>query len=242
MVTWVIFLTIGLVIGIAAGLFIGQLDDLKRKQHEEMQHKLESAEKELVDYKSKVTEHFVQTSVLVNNMTDSYKAIHDHLSTGAGTLCDSQLDVAKLNISEVNVIEKQVSTDELLVKPTNTQTNATNEQDQSAEQVLSEKVKIAGYGGQADIDVTESKTISDDEIREITQTQEQENLAEKAESSKVLDSTAENSSTDSSPNDSSLKANKEEEETELTAIPTSESSTNKDSEQKVEVNINRTVH
>ena len=218
-----------------------------------MQHKLESAEQELENYKNKVTEHFVQTSVLVNNMTDSYKAIHEHLSTGAGTLCDSQLDVAKLNISDVKVIEKQATTDEKMVKST-IQTEFVSEQDQLAEQVLSEKIKVAGYGGQADIEVTENNTISEEEIRKVTQAQE--NLEEEAESRKTLDSSAKDSSLqdsspkdtlplDSSPKDSSPKDSLpkgKEQEAESTDIPTSESSTKKDSEQKVEVTINRTVH
>ncbi len=194
MVTWVIFLTIGLVIGIAAGMFIGQLDDIKRKQREELQNKLDSTRQELADYKHKVTEHFVQTSALVNNMTESYKAIHDHLSVGAGTLCDSPLDVNKLNISEVNVIEKQPATEEQMLKAASTKAqddaqadadapdeNASadvsveakddpndvdgddKERQQTAEQVLTEKVKGAGFGG-VDLGEPESITVNDEKI------------------------------------------------------------------------------
>jgi uncharacterized membrane-anchored protein YhcB (DUF1043 family) len=110
MVTWVVFLTIGLVIGIAAGFFFGQLDGFKRRQREELQSKLESTQKELIDYKQEVTSHFVKTSTLVNNLTESYKAVHEHLAGGAKVLCDSQFQVKKLNIEDVKLIDEKTET------------------------------------------------------------------------------------------------------------------------------------
>ena len=107
MVTWVVFLTIGLVIGIAAGFFFGQLDGFKRRQREELQSKLESTQKTLAEYKQEVTAHFVKTSSLVNNLTESYKAVHEHLAGGAKVLCDSQLEVNKLNINDVKLIDEK---------------------------------------------------------------------------------------------------------------------------------------
>ena len=240
MVTWVIFLTIGLVIGIAAGMFIGQLDDIKRKQREELQKKLESAEQELVDYKCQVTEHFVKTSTLVNNMTESYKAIHDHLSIGAGTLCDSQLDVSKLNFTEVKVIEKQVTTDNQTVEATSTQAqddtsvdslNNTlvgslddTEANESAEQMLTEKARGAGFGGVGFEEVaeeTEGDTIVADGSRAVANAQE--SSEDETDSSKAVDSSV-----------------RGEEKEEIAAIPNSVSK--KDSKQKVEVTVNRIVH
>ena len=105
MVTWVVFLTIGLVIGIAAGFFFGQLDEVKRRQREELQAKLAHTEKALEDYKHEVTEHFMKTSNLVNNLTESYKAVHEHLAGGAKVLCQGQFEVEKLNIESVKLID-----------------------------------------------------------------------------------------------------------------------------------------
>lgn len=38
---------------------------------------------ELEEYRLEVKEHFVQTAELVNNLTRSYKAVYDHLESGA---------------------------------------------------------------------------------------------------------------------------------------------------------------
>lgn len=37
-----------------------------------------------------VTDHFVQTAKLINRLTDSYKAVFDHLSEGAENLVDPE--------------------------------------------------------------------------------------------------------------------------------------------------------
>ncbi|PKL94742.1 MAG: hypothetical protein CVV18_07980 [Gammaproteobacteria bacterium HGW-Gammaproteobacteria-8] len=39
-------------------------------------------------FKAEVTDHFVETARLINQMTDSYKAVFDHLSGGAQRLVD----------------------------------------------------------------------------------------------------------------------------------------------------------
>lgn len=45
-------------------------------------------EKENQRFKAEVTDHFVETARLINQMTDSYKAVFDHLSGGAQQLVD----------------------------------------------------------------------------------------------------------------------------------------------------------
>jgi len=41
-------------------------------------------------FKDEVTEHFVETARLINQMTDSYKQVFDHLSNGAEKLVDEK--------------------------------------------------------------------------------------------------------------------------------------------------------
>src|SRR6056297_4232909 len=41
-------------------------------------------------FKDEVTEHFVETARLINQMTDSYKQVFDHLSSGAEKLVDEK--------------------------------------------------------------------------------------------------------------------------------------------------------
>jgi len=54
--------------------------------HQNMRRKLKAlqdVEKEYKTYKEDVTEHFVGTAGLVNHLTQSYKAVYDHLEGGA---------------------------------------------------------------------------------------------------------------------------------------------------------------
>jgi uncharacterized protein len=44
--------------------------------------------KENARFREEVNEHFVQTAELINQLTDSYKAVFDHLSDGADKLVD----------------------------------------------------------------------------------------------------------------------------------------------------------
>ena len=105
MVTWVVYIAVGLIIGGAAGFFLGRLDDFSKKEKQAMQDKLKQARQELVDYKHEVTEHFVATAGLVNNLTESYQAVHEHLAKGAQSLCDHQVAVNRLEVTRPVVIE-----------------------------------------------------------------------------------------------------------------------------------------
>lgn len=82
-----IWILIGLVIGLAAGagaawyVLAGRggssptADELKRENER---------------IREEVNAHFVQTAELINQLTDSYKAVFDHLSDGADRLVDKE--------------------------------------------------------------------------------------------------------------------------------------------------------
>ena len=131
MVTWVVFLSVGLVVGLIAGVLFGQLDIFKKKQREELKTKLEAAEKELATYKMEVTEHFLVTASLVNSMTESYQAVHEHLAKGANRLCDSTVNVNRLSVAgnrqlDDKPLEKTLDTENLVQAdvPTQVRTQA----------------------------------------------------------------------------------------------------------------------
>jgi len=42
-------------------------------------------------FREEVNDHFVQTAELINRLTDSYKAVFDHLSDGAGRLVEDKV-------------------------------------------------------------------------------------------------------------------------------------------------------
>ena len=51
---------------------------------------VEALQKENAQFREEVNEHFVQTAELINRLTDSYKAVFDHLSEGADRLVDKE--------------------------------------------------------------------------------------------------------------------------------------------------------
>ncbi|WP_455375994.1 YhcB family protein [Kaarinaea lacus] len=99
MITWVLYLCIGVVIGGMAGFYFAKLDDFSKKQKQELEDKLQKSERELVEYKDQVTAHFVETANLINNMTESYQKVHEHLANGSVDLCNNAVEVNKLTIS-----------------------------------------------------------------------------------------------------------------------------------------------
>ena len=48
-----------------------------------LEQRLHQAESELQAYQRSVAEHFSQTSSLVNNLTQAYREVHEHLANGA---------------------------------------------------------------------------------------------------------------------------------------------------------------
>ena len=49
----------------------------------DLEQRLHQAESELQAYQRNVAEHFAQTSELVNNLTQAYREVHEHLAEGA---------------------------------------------------------------------------------------------------------------------------------------------------------------
>ena len=80
-------LAVGIVIGIAFTRRLGT--DATRIQ--QLEEKLESMSESHTEYRTNVSEHFNMTSELINQMTDSYKKVYEHLASGAQDLCSDQV-------------------------------------------------------------------------------------------------------------------------------------------------------
>jgi len=61
------------------------------EQQRELEQNLQSARKELDKYHQDVALHFAETSQLVNNLTKSYKEVHEHLAKGAIQLTNPEI-------------------------------------------------------------------------------------------------------------------------------------------------------
>ena len=89
---WIISI-LTLVTGGVIGYFAGRSGTSVTKQ-QDLTLQLEESQRQLNDYKQQVNEHFERTAELVNNMTESYKAVHQHLASSSEVLCDA--DTSKL--------------------------------------------------------------------------------------------------------------------------------------------------
>lgn len=81
--TGVLCFAAGVVAG--AGLLFWLLP--ARRQAGQLIRDRDEARQALDQYRDKVDDHFLHTAELVNDLTQSYRAVHEHLSTGALELC-----------------------------------------------------------------------------------------------------------------------------------------------------------
>jgi uncharacterized membrane-anchored protein YhcB (DUF1043 family) len=80
-----------LAVGLAFGLVLGRLVLPSATRARKLQREVETLRGEQARYQRQVTEHFQTTAVLVGDLTSSYKAVYEHLATGARTLSDPAL-------------------------------------------------------------------------------------------------------------------------------------------------------
>jgi uncharacterized membrane-anchored protein YhcB (DUF1043 family) len=74
---------LGLVLGcIATYIFLSRYSHTAKLREE-----LSELRERFSDYRDQVTQHFMRTSELVQEMTQSYRAVYEHLATGAQELC-----------------------------------------------------------------------------------------------------------------------------------------------------------
>ncbi|GGB83482.1 hypothetical protein GCM10011352_06660 [Marinobacterium zhoushanense] len=95
-------------VGVAIGLVIGYLlGRSNSSRQQEMASELDAARAELNKYKDEVTEHFETTAELVNGLTEQYRRVHQHLATGAQTLCSNEQPGEALQASLQPRLHKQ---------------------------------------------------------------------------------------------------------------------------------------
>ncbi|MBV1787283.1 YhcB family protein [Marinobacterium sp. D7] len=95
-------------VGVAIGLVIGYLLGRSNSgRQQEMASELDAARAELNKYKDEVTEHFETTAELVNGLTEQYRRVHQHLASGAQTLCTNEQPGEALQASLQPRLHKQ---------------------------------------------------------------------------------------------------------------------------------------
>jgi uncharacterized protein len=80
------WILIGLVVGLLAGGGVVWVYSTRVSKPDSV----ESLKQENARFREEVNDHFIQTAELINRLTDSYKAVFDHLSDGADKLVEEK--------------------------------------------------------------------------------------------------------------------------------------------------------
>jgi len=89
---WVLA-TLCFVIGLALGGTVAYLAFSRHGKQRKLQEELNQLRERFTDYREQVTQHFMHTSELVREMTESYRNVYEHLATGAQYLCGSSTEI-----------------------------------------------------------------------------------------------------------------------------------------------------
>ena len=124
---WIIGI-ITLAVGALIGYLLGRSGDSSNKQ-QQLIDQLNESQRELGEYKEQVNSHFEQTAALVNNLTESYKAVHQHLAQGSEALCLTEHTPVELDKAPM---QSRISDQSEVEVPTVTET-VTPEEEQVVE-------------------------------------------------------------------------------------------------------------
>lgn len=81
-----------LAIGVAAGLLVARrLDSSSPGKVEELEARILELQRSHDDYREHVSDHFSMTADLVQQMTESYRDVYQHLARGAQDLCNEEI-------------------------------------------------------------------------------------------------------------------------------------------------------
>lgn len=91
---------------ITGGIVLSIILSPSRRRNEETVAELDKTEHEFTAYREDVDRHFTKTAELVNAMTESYRAVYQHLSEGAQNLCDEESLKPAIQFSEPKLVEQ----------------------------------------------------------------------------------------------------------------------------------------
>jgi uncharacterized membrane-anchored protein YhcB (DUF1043 family) len=83
---WVIGI-LGILIGTVLGCMITYSLMTRNGRTRQLQLELNQLKENFQDYRDQVTQHFMRSSELVQEMTNSYRSVYEHLASGAHHLC-----------------------------------------------------------------------------------------------------------------------------------------------------------
>lgn len=92
---WVVGI-LGILLGIGLGSIVTYTLASRSSRNKSLQAELDQLAERFTEYREQVGQHFMQTSNLVQEMTQSYRAVYEHLASGAYHLCGEDAATASL--------------------------------------------------------------------------------------------------------------------------------------------------
>ena len=83
-----------MLVGLLIGLLAGRRTSQDGQRYREVERKLDQVMQDKKAFEDDVGDHFADTAKLLNNLTESYRDVHNHLATGAASLCQGKGPVA----------------------------------------------------------------------------------------------------------------------------------------------------
>ncbi len=87
---------LGLMLGVMLGSIATYLLVARNRRTHQLQLEFNQLTERFTEYRDQVTQHFMRTSELVQEMTHSYRSVYEHLASGAQHLCGEQPETTSL--------------------------------------------------------------------------------------------------------------------------------------------------
>ncbi len=90
--------------GMAFGGLLGYLLLPGERRARKLQFELDEVRRDSASYKANVSKHFHRTAELVSGLTNSYKAVYDHLAGGAQDLAEMPIGGHAIRFAETKLL------------------------------------------------------------------------------------------------------------------------------------------
>jgi len=185
---WIIGL-IALAIGAALGVIFSKATqkdyDEQKTKIDELETQISQAQQASNAFQDQVSDHFVKTSELFEEMTEKYREIYQQLSTDAQSLCKPETSAALLNstievqelkpaesiessdIAETDTTEKQVVAAEDVDQLTEEKAESTASEPEAAQasSVVDDELKVEDK--KSDVVEAEASNVKDEAVTEV---------------------------------------------------------------------------
>jgi uncharacterized membrane-anchored protein YhcB (DUF1043 family) len=103
---------LGILLGIGLGSIVTYALASRNNRNQNLQAELDHLIAQFAEYREQVGQHFMHTSDLVQEMTRSYRAVYEHLATGAYHLCSEPTDTPTLGHRSPDALASGNATDD----------------------------------------------------------------------------------------------------------------------------------